>query len=306
MSQPLLFKFLLVGLPVGLAISIVIALGLYYTEPGRNQPPSADALRFAAPVSESALEDSVARMSAAIGARSIEAEPDAAARARKFVQSSLGLNNMGYAVTLHPNMIGGVDCPSVTADLPGRGLSSEVVVIAAPYTSAPGSPGAGSPGSGIAALLGIARAMTGSEQQRSVRFVAYAAASTDPRQRNLSQAVRVNENEAIIAVLDLDTIAFPKRPSGVWEADVPMKLYASDPRVAEEIAGRYSRGTGLRFTIEPVANEGMPRLTVVADAAGSPAGTAHDVADAYDSARFTQAVMKLHVLAERLANPGSL
>ena len=312
-SQPSLFKFLLVGLPIGLAVTVVIALGLYYTEPERNQPSYEDAQRFASPVAEADLKNSVIRLSETVGPRSVAAEPDGLTRARKFIQSSMGPDNMGYTVALHPRKIGDVECPSVIAELPGRGLANEVIVVAAPYSSAPSSPGAGRSGSGVAALLGIARAMVGSEQQRTLRFVAYASESADPATHDLAGAFRTGGDEVVTAILDFDTIAFPRRESNVWEADVPMIIYSRDEALAHDIVDRYARGIGLRLTTELVGIEegrppesALPLLTFVANTSASPAGTAGDVADSYDFARFTQAVKKLATLVDRLANPGGV
>lgn len=308
-SQPKLFKFLLVGLPVGLVITIIIALLLYYTDPSRDGVSKDDALRFAAPVSEQSIKNTVTRLSETVGARSLSDEPDAMNRARKFVQSSLGADNMGYNVRLDERMTGGVDCPTVIAELPGRGRANEIVVIAAPYTSAVGSPGAGRSASGVAAMLALAKAMTGSEQQRTVRFAAFAAESADPEAYDISAAVRNEEGRVIIAVINLDTTAFPLREGGVWEASVPMKMYHNESALANEVTTRFARGTGLRLTPELVAKtsasqrSAVPFLTLTADVADSPAGSSADVTSAYDYSRTTQAIQALKRLVDRFANP---
>ncbi|MGK0187309.1 MAG: hypothetical protein ACI9R3_003096 [Verrucomicrobiales bacterium] len=311
-SQPKLFKFLLVGLPIGLAISIVIAMILDVTEPG-NGPEKQDALRFATPVSEVNLKNAVARLSGTVGARSLAAEPEAMTRARKFVQSSLGADNMGYKVMLVERKVGEIACPTVVAELTGRGRSSEIIVVAAPYTSAAGSPGAGQSGSGVAALLSLAKAMTGSEQQRTIRFVSYAAETADPQKVNLSAAVRHEEDRVVMAVVNLDTVAFPLREGGVWESEVPMIVYSNDAVLARDVTTRFARGTGLRLTPMVVAETSasqrsiVPFLTFVAETGEkSLAGSEKDVAGAYDYSRFTQAVQKLQRLIDRLANPDSV
>jgi hypothetical protein len=309
-SQPKLFKFLLVGLPVGLAISVVIALLLYYTEPGRDAPGKDDALRFAAPVTEADLRSAVVRLSETVGPRSLSAEPEAAARARKFVQSSLGADNMGYKVDVFDRKVGETECPSVIATLSGKGRSREVIVLAAPYTSVADSPGASRSASGVAALVSIAKVLTGSEHQRTIQFVAYASDALDPARYDLRGAIRASEDSTVVAVLNLDSLAFPTRDGGVWEVAVPMIVHSNDDALGTSVVNRFARTTGLRLTLAPVSSKEvadprsfLPTLTFVADVADSPAGSAADVADAYDFSRLTQTVQKLQRLVERLANP---
>ncbi|MDA0811785.1 MAG: M28 family peptidase [Verrucomicrobia bacterium] len=309
-SQPKLFKFLLIGLPVGLAMSVVIALVLYYTEPGRNAPSKDDALRFAAPVSEADLNSVVLTLSGTVGPRSLTAEPEAAARARKFVQSSLGAENMGYEVDLFNRKIGATECPSVIATLSGKGRSREVIVVAAPYTSVVGSPGASRSASGIAAVVSIAKALTGSEHQRTIQFVAYASEATDPASNDLTGALRASEDFTVVAVLNLDSLAFPIRDGGVWEVEVPMIVHSNDDALGTSVVNKFARITGLRLTLAPGASKVgadhrsfLPTLTFVADVADSPAGSAADAADVYEFSRLTQTVQKLQRLVERLANP---
>ncbi|MCB1096389.1 MAG: M28 family peptidase [Verrucomicrobiae bacterium] len=311
-SQPKLFRFLLVGLPVGLGITVIIALVLYYTEPGRNGPDRDDALRFATPVTEADLNSAVTRLSETVGPRSLSAEPEAAVRARKFVQSSLGAENMGYNVDVFPRKIGEVECPSVIAVLPGKGRSQEAVVVAAPYTSSIGSPGAGRSASGIAAMVSIARALTGAEFQRTIQFVAYAAEVAEPARLDLTGAIRASENYTNVAVLNFSSLVFPKRDGGIWEVEVPLVVYSNDEALGTAVANRFARTTGLRLTLAPSTvvkhdvRSFLPTLTFEADITDSPAGSPADVADVYDFSRFAQTVQKLQKLVERMANPDSI
>ena len=187
---------------------------------------------------------------------------------------------------------------------------NEVIVVAAPYTSIVGSPGASRSASGIAAVVSIAKVLTGSEHQRTIQFVAYASEAFDPARNDLTGALRASEDFTVVAVLNLDSLAFPIREGGVWEVEVPMIVHSNDDALGTSIVNKFARTTGLRLTLAPGASKVgadprsfLPTFTFVADVADSPAGSAADVAEAYDFSRLTQTVQKFQRLVERLANP---
>lgn len=60
---------------------------------------------------------------------------------------------------------------NIIADLPGRDLPSEILLIGAHYDAVPGAPGADDNGSGVAALLELARVLKDRPLRRTVRLV---------------------------------------------------------------------------------------------------------------------------------------
>ena len=62
---------------------------------------------------------------------------------------------------------------NLIAELPGTSKSEEVLVVGAHYDTAGSTPGADDNASGVAVLLAVAHAMTGTENERTVRFVAF-------------------------------------------------------------------------------------------------------------------------------------
>jgi hypothetical protein len=301
-SQRLLIKGLVAGLPLGLFVSIGIALALYVNEPGRLGQRENEKSISARPIAQADLERTIRVLTEDVGPRSLVKEPEAAERARKFVQSTLGPDNIGYFTEAKGRQIDEAYAPAVFAELPGRGRAGELVVIVAAYTSQPGSADYGA-ASGCAALLSIAKAMAGSEHQRTIRFVGYAAGAGPAWQRNLSQVVRSGKEQASV-VLDLDVLTVPARISGIWEADVPLTLRTRNHALGVDVATRFARGTGLRIKIIEAIDEApawSPQMTVTSDDHPK-SGEFGD----WDYPRFTQTAIKLQKLVERLANPGHL
>ena len=303
---PTVIKVMLVGLPVGLAVSIVIALILYYSGP-EVRPSDSVGAKFASAVSQHDVERNL-RVLSNLGPRRLNADADADAvvRARKFLQSSLGPNNLGFDPLLHRYQLGDQSCVSVVAELPGRGRASELVVIAARYTSESDGPGARA-ASGAAALVSIAKALVGTEHLRTILFVAYAAGQNPPWERDLSAVFPTRKDSVPVAVVDLDQLVFPARESGVWEAQIPIELRTTNQSIQEFFRKRESVRSGMSVEVRSGKGEAPawpPQVTV--SAAGSdPRDTpADDTPEVWDATRLTQTIIRLQRVVEALANPG--
>ena len=118
----------------------------------------------------------------------------------------------------------GKSCHNLEAELPGR--SPEIVLIGAHYDSVFGSPGSNDNGSGVAALLALARRFAGSQNGRTLRFVAFV--NEEPQYFQSSQmgsfvyAGRCRErNDPIKAMISLETIGYYSNEAGSQSYPAP-------------------------------------------------------------------------------------
>lgn len=114
------------------------------------------------------LVDHVRKLGGEIGERNLSRYPQLQAAAQ-YIEEELG--QTGCTVRRDSYVVQGKNCPNIEASLPGR--SSEIVLIGAHYDCVFGAPGANDNGSGVAALLALARRLAGTNNARTLRFVAF-------------------------------------------------------------------------------------------------------------------------------------
>ncbi len=183
MKEGAAIRFLLVALPTGLLLLGVGAM--VATHLGRENRPADpnEAKRLDAaslqrrPVSRGDLAASVGMLANRIGERH-PGRPEGLERAAFWIESTLGPGNLGYVVERHGFEVGEQELRNLVAELPGRKRRREIVVVGAHYDSDPDDPsdgGAVANAAGTASLLALARAFAGDPQERTIRFVAFAA-----------------------------------------------------------------------------------------------------------------------------------
>jgi len=79
----------------------------------------------------------------------------------------------GYEVKSQEYLVEGKTVKNLEAEIPGAAASEEIIVIGAHYDTVENCPGANDNGSGIAALLEMARLLSGLQPSRTLRFVAF-------------------------------------------------------------------------------------------------------------------------------------
>ena len=175
MSQRTLFRLLLVGLPVGLALSVVIALYLYYNPldiplPGRPERPDAATLLRRSP-NERDLRDYRRILSTELDTSS-GAGAEATRTAANWIASTLGPSNVGMPTSLLER--GGATAespagpaPVVMIEVPGSRLRNEVILIVTGYRE---SVGVFQAPVGTSALMTVAGAFAGTPQRRTLVF----------------------------------------------------------------------------------------------------------------------------------------
>lgn len=190
------------------------------------------------PVNREDLSMSLETLSTRIGERHL-GKPEQLESAALWIESSLGLANLGYVVSRHPYEADGKVVRNLVAELPGRERRDEIIVVGAHYDTVPGSPGANDNGTGIAALLSLARAFAGDAQGRTVRFAAFVNEEQPYFQTEAmgslvyAKACRARQ-EKIVAMLCLETIGYFSEAEGSQE--IPPGLTGKLPTVGNFLA----------------------------------------------------------------------
>lgn len=159
-----LVRAFLIILPVGLAFMVPVSLVIYYQKKHEDKP---EASQYASMLRRDLNADDFARyvriLSQDIGERSME-KPENLDAAASFVESTMGYDNMGYAVQRQAFDLRGKPVVNLVAELPGQSKPDELVLVVADYD--------GANANGISALMCVAHAMTSTSHARTIRFAA--------------------------------------------------------------------------------------------------------------------------------------
>ncbi len=181
----------------------------------------------AAPLSaeEGALREElishVQKLGGEIGERNMARYPRLL-EAAEYIESELSA--AGWKVRRDNYEVRGKRSDNLEVELPGA--SPEIVLIGAHYDSVFGSPGANDNGSGVAALLALARRFAGSQNARTLRFVAFV--NEEPHYFQTAEmgsyvyAGRCREkNDPIKAMISLETIGYYSNAAGSQSYPAP-------------------------------------------------------------------------------------
>ncbi|MEM9015634.1 MAG: M28 family peptidase [Verrucomicrobiota bacterium] len=244
MSNGKLIRSLVVGFPIGLLLLGTGSMILTQVKKA-NQPLDADdekrlvasSLQKRA-VDVSFVQASMKTLAETIGERHL-GKPETLEQAAFWLESTLGPGNLGYKVERHVYEVEETEVRNLIAELPGTNRRREIVVVGAHYDTVPDCPGANDNGSGVAALLTIARAMAGEQQERTVRFVAFV--NEEPpyfQTEQMGSSVYARRcrgrDENIVAMLALDTIGYYSENGGSQE--VPPGLDGDFPDTGNFLA----------------------------------------------------------------------
>jgi hypothetical protein len=173
----MVMKCLVMALPVGTVVLGAISMVFYLRGEERRKTEAARpvnelAVMLRKDIDQASLEATIRTLSTTLGPRSFETH-EVLEAAAAFIESSLGRMNMGYVVERRTYEVDGKAFHNLVAELPGGRRADEVLIVGAHYDSAGTSPGADDNASGVAVLLAVAHAMTGTVNERTVRFVAF-------------------------------------------------------------------------------------------------------------------------------------
>jgi len=159
----------LVGIAVGAA---AVGLSVWYVVamPGRSYRGALPPLSASDIELSDRLRRHVEMLGGEIGERHIW-RPAALEAAADHVERSF--QRAGYRVASQAYRAMQAEVRNLHCELRGATLPDEIVVVGAHYDSVVGCPGANDNGTGVAAVLELARALSGRPLARTVRFVAF-------------------------------------------------------------------------------------------------------------------------------------
>ena len=136
--------------------------------PGKNFHGTAPPLTSEEKELRAELIAHVQKLGGEIGERNLRHYPQLQ-MAAQYIESEL--TQSGWKVRRDEYEVQGQSCYNLEAEI--TGAAPEIVLIGAHYDSVFGSPGANDNGSGAAALLALAQRFAGSQNARTLRFVAF-------------------------------------------------------------------------------------------------------------------------------------
>lgn len=213
MTQRSFLSFILVGLPVGLAVSIGIALYLYYHPldfPGSKRGAGGS---FASAQRKSPTEKDLREYRRILGSDLAErsgANPAARLAAANWIASTLGPTNLGLSTHILESASGPEVARTVWAEIEGSRHKNDAIIIGTGYdTSTPGLDS----GASTALVMTLANAFAGTPQRKTLVF-AFTGEETgregmEPPLRRLVQHLRFKGRtvKGIIDVRVLDAAA---------------------------------------------------------------------------------------------------
>lgn len=138
------------------------------------------------------------------------------------------LESLGYAVERQELSAGGAKVANLVVER--RGASPDLVLVGAHYDSAHGAPGADDNASGVAAMLEIARALSGASLRHTLRFVAFVN-EEPPWFQNEGMGSREHarrcraRGERIRAMISLETMGYYRDDAGTQKYPPPMSAF---------------------------------------------------------------------------------
>lgn len=146
-----------------------------------------------------------------IGERNVRFRPGELARTAEYIAAELA--DAGYSAQRQEYDVDGTTCANLDVEIPGTTSPDEIVVIGAHYDSVANCPAANDNGSAVAALLSLARTFSGSQNDRTLRFVAFvneeAPYAHTEQMGSWVYARRCREREEkVTAMLSLETIGY--------------------------------------------------------------------------------------------------
>ena len=218
MNSGKIIRTALVALPVGLFVLGMVAVVVTHVSPkllhhsqDENLGKNLESARMTQrPVNAGDLKLLVETLSSRIGERNLEKQ-DSLKKAAVWVESTLGPSNAGYPIRRQAFDVGPDKVWNVIAELRGNSRAKEFVVVGAHFDSAPGSAGVNDNGSGVAALISLARAFAGSQQARTIQFVAFVNGEPAYFETNAMGSVNFaaeakREGMKIEAMIDLNSL----------------------------------------------------------------------------------------------------
>lgn len=218
MKEGALIRFLIVAMPTGIfVLGVAAMMKTHLSTPEIPIDPNEETRLDAASLNRKAvnridIERYLVTLTDKIGERHVK-KPESLEQAAVWIESTLGGGNIGYPIERQTYDVDGVAVRNLIAELPGKTLRDEIIVVGAHYDTIPNCPGANDNGSGIVAMMAIAQAMAGDQQARTIRFVAFVNEEppyfqTDRMGSRVYAARCRARREKIVAMISLETIGY--------------------------------------------------------------------------------------------------
>lgn len=221
------WRRLRIYLAVGTLLTFgIIASGWYmFSMPGQSFDPAnasqpdettvAERWPEQLPVAETNLADElseyVVHLAEEIGERNL-GRYDNLCETADFLEEQL--SSFGYSVSRQEFEVRGLDCFNIIAERKGSSRPKEILIVGAHYDSVEGSPGANDNATGVASMLALAKKISPSNPDRTIRFVGFTN-EEPPYFQNIGEmgstvyARQCREsNDSIVGVLSLETMGY--------------------------------------------------------------------------------------------------
>jgi Zn-dependent M28 family amino/carboxypeptidase len=156
------------------------------------------------------LKQVVAMLAGEIGTRSFR-DLDKLEKIAAYISEQFA--SFGYKVSRQPFVFDGNTYHNVIAELTGNAGPGKVLIVGAHYDSVRTTPGADDNASGVAGLLGLARALAGTQPALTIRFVAFALEewpvyrSSDMASHHYARGLK-EKNERVEGMICLEMIGY--------------------------------------------------------------------------------------------------
>lgn len=171
------------------------------------------------------------------------------------------LSNMGYVVRRQEFSAGITTSVNLEVEIAGRIRPTEIVVVGAHYDTVMDCPGANDNGSGVAALLELSRLLRNSNPDRTIRLVAFANEepplfTSDSMGSSHYARLARERNEAVVAMLSLETIGYFSDKPGSQQYPFPFSLFYPDTANFIAFVGNISSRSLVHQSIAAFRNNG--------------------------------------------------
>lgn len=202
---------------IALLLIAVLLGAAWYSMRYREQPAAG------LPVADSGQQEQATRLEAhvqmlagRIGERNMW-HPERLEQAARYIEAQL--TAAGWAVESQAYTLKGHRVRNIVSQINGHERPEEIVVIGAHYDSVFGSPGANDNATGVAALLELARLLSGERPRRTLRLVAFVN-EEPPFFKTSAMGSRIyarqakQRGEKIIAMVSLETLGYYSEEEG--------------------------------------------------------------------------------------------
>lgn len=216
MKEGAKLRWMILAFPLGLLLmGLTSVFWSVVKQPDESFDPNEEVRIAAAAVRRKAVNESdlardFAILTKTIGPRSSET-PKKLEQTAIWIESMLGGSNLGYRIERNEFIHEGRTYRNIVAELPGRTLRDEIILVVVSYDSLASLPNFDSSASAVAGMISLAQAYAGDPQGRTIRFVAVMDGVGLPQPQTLLGTSHYLESclrreERIVAVLRIENL----------------------------------------------------------------------------------------------------